>query len=402
MNTHTDYTHKLNYINLDHYFSVLFGKDKLFERLYRNEMYKERIFNDAQRILEVENWTDKMIGSGEIFHRLKQVFEHKENNIFHTTDRNGPGTKEHKYFLEIEASPALRSFEELMFGFFTGKILDEDAFEQIVGFIHRKSAVVGYLYFIKSRKDYMPLRLDIFNKIFNNYLSIDLKLNEKFTWDKYKRFCEVICNVRDYLNEKNNETRVYNREFTLLEAHSFLWMLDFKNVQKPVAGSYKVVRPLALTTFEKLNKTETKSNGSNDKVDYLALSEEKGKIGKKGQTIVLDNERRKLSQIGRPDLTEKVSDVSENTSLGYDIVSFDENGNELFIEVKSSHSKISSFYISRNEIEKSKAHGAKYRIYLVSNVDNDFSIEELQLSDMNNNNLCEIVPISYQVFFKRS
>lgn len=397
-----DYSTKLNYLNLDYYYSILFGKDRLFEQLYRNEMYKERIFNDAQSILQVDTWSEKMIGSGEIFHKINRVFEHKENNIFHTTDRNGPGTKEHKYFLEIESTPALKAFEELMYTFFTGKISDEDAFEQIVEFIHRKSAVIGYLYFIKSRKDYMPLRLENFNKIFNNYLSIDLKLNEKFTWEKYKEFCDVICAVRDYLNEKNNEIRVYNREFTLLEAHSFLWMLDFKSVQKPAVTPYRNVSLLELALNNKQNKTVRKSIDASEEIDYAAIAEDKSKIGKKGQIIVLDNERQKLVQAGRCDLAEKVADVSEKASLGYDILSYDEKGNEIFIEVKSSRNKISSFYISRNELEKSKLYGEKYRIYLVSYIDGNNIIEELKLLDLNNNELCEIVPISYQVSFKRS
>ena len=52
---------------------------------------------------------------------------------------------------------------------------------------------------------------------------------------------------------------------------------------------------------------------------------------------------------------------------GYDIQSFDKDGNKIFIEVKSTKTKKKSYFeISENEINAAKRHGKNYHIYHVT------------------------------------
>jgi hypothetical protein len=52
--------------------------------------------------------------------------------------------------------------------------------------------------------------------------------------------------------------------------------------------------------------------------------------------------------------------------LGYDIVSFDEDGNELYVKVKTTNAGIQTpFFITANELAVSKLKGSAYRLYRV-------------------------------------
>ena len=68
--------------------------------------------------------------------------------------------------------------------------------------------------------------------------------------------------------------------------------------------------------------------GLNEEQFYQIL-ERKKEIGRKGEEFVVDFERKALTAAGRTDLIDKVKRISiENVSAGFDILSFDENGNE--------------------------------------------------------------------------
>jgi len=94
-------------------------------------------------------------------------------------------------------------------------------------------------------------------------------------------------------------------------------------------------------------------------------------IGRKGEKIVFDFEKEKLKKINLNNLSEKVRWHAElNEKPGYDITSFDDNGDEIFIEVKSSSGKtINDVDLTKNEIMSmfNKKTKEKFYIYLVTN-----------------------------------
>ena len=83
------------------------------------------------------------------------------------------------------------------------------------------------------------------------------------------------------------------------------------------------------------------------------------------ETIAKQHE---LERLGLNSPTSKVKSVSEDSSLGYDLVSIEshENQQQIYIEVKSV-GESGEFYISNNEINVLSALGNLGRIYLVSN-----------------------------------
>ena len=94
-------------------------------------------------------------------------------------------------------------------------------------------------------------------------------------------------------------------------------------------------------------------------------------IGRKGEKIVFDTEKDKLKKINLNNLVEKVRWHAElNEKPGYDITSYDDKGEEIYIEVKSSSGKtINDVDLTKNEILAmlNKKTKEKYYIYLVTN-----------------------------------
>lgn len=113
------------------------------------------------------------------------------------------------------------------------------------------------------------------------------------------------------------------------------------------------------------------SKKSSWKVDFERENVINHKRGKRGEEIVLKHERDFLKEHGRKDLASKIRWVSqEDDTLGYDILSFDKNGNKKYIEVKTTSSHTSNnieFYLSANQYNIAKQQ-SNYFIYLVFNI----------------------------------
>lgn len=110
------------------------------------------------------------------------------------------------------------------------------------------------------------------------------------------------------------------------------------------------------------------------KLDYLSINRKKIQNGDYGEEIVLAMEKQKLIELGRPDLANKVQHSSKEIGdgLGYDIQSFDKNGNSIYIEVKSTDKNNDrKFNITCNELAASKKFGIRYRLYRLYNINKE-------------------------------
>ena len=93
------------------------------------------------------------------------------------------------------------------------------------------------------------------------------------------------------------------------------------------------------------------------------------RVGGAGEEHVYKFEYKKLCDLGREDLAKKIEKQYEDHSFfpGYDIKSFDENGKEIYIEVKSTISKDKNFFeISENEVLAATSLQEDYYIYQVT------------------------------------
>jgi len=103
-----------------------------------------------------------------------------------------------------------------------------------------------------------------------------------------------------------------------------------------------------------------------EKRDYVAREARNRALGLAGEELVLSYEQQRLERNGCGSLAGKVEHVSvkRGDGLGYDILSFETDGRERFIEVKTTaFAKATPFYISRNEVEFSRVASERYHLY---------------------------------------
>ncbi len=76
-------------------------------------------------------------------------------------------------------------------------------------------------------------------------------------------------------------------------------------------------------------------------------------LGKAGEELILAHERTTLRQLGRDDLAERVrwTSVQDGDGFGYDIASFEPDGRDRLLEVKTTNGwERTPFHITRNEM----------------------------------------------------
>lgn len=102
------------------------------------------------------------------------------------------------------------------------------------------------------------------------------------------------------------------------------------------------------------------------KRDYLAREAHNASLGRAGEEFVIAYERARLHASGKGNLGEQVEHIAETKGdgVGFDVLSFETNGKERFIEVKTTaFAKETPFFVTRNELEFSKWFSTQFQLY---------------------------------------
>lgn len=102
------------------------------------------------------------------------------------------------------------------------------------------------------------------------------------------------------------------------------------------------------------------------KRDYLEREARNRSLGLAGELLVIEFEQRRLHAEGARKLAERVEHVSRDKGdgAGYDILSFDANGRDRYIEVKTTaYAAETPFFVSKNEVRFSEARSEQFHLY---------------------------------------
>lgn len=117
-----------------------------------------------------------------------------------------------------------------------------------------------------------------------------------------------------------------------------------------------------------------KEQGNGRVIDYAMEDAKNEALGRSGEEWVVSYERDRLKKVGKDELAKKIQHIAKEKGdgYGYDVLSFDENGKERFIEVKTTkHDKHTPFYFTENELKKSIEMKQQYYLYRVYDFDMD-------------------------------
>ena len=129
--------------------------------------------------------------------------------------------------------------------------------------------------------------------------------------------------------------------------------------------------------------------------NYLELEARNHSLGRAGEEMVLRFEHERLWRAGKRALADRIDHVShtQGDHLGYDIQSFETDGRDRLIEVKTTRfGAMTPFFASRNEVGVSETRELDYQLYRL------YSFREqpkLFVLAGSLRNTCELDPVSF-------
>ena len=115
------------------------------------------------------------------------------------------------------------------------------------------------------------------------------------------------------------------------------------------------------------------------KINFEEVNKKNKDLGTAGELLAFEYEQNRLVSEHIPYNAEYVANTIGD-GLGYDILSYDKDGNEIHIEIKTTRtSNEYGFFMSKREIEESLR--SRYKIYRVYNFDEENKSADMKIID---------------------
>jgi uncharacterized protein DUF3883 len=202
---------------------------------------------------------------------------------------------------------------------------------------------VSYIAFLAAPYLCFPIRPSRFERLLRFY-GIDEPISKRVTWERYSILLELADALRERLEAYGSADNI--------ALQSYMW------VASRFAGERPATRPQEHDPAAELQRR-------------LAAARERERIGWLGEQAVVASERDRLSQAGCHDLARRVAWVArDGDEHGFDVLSFEADGREIHIEVKSTAAALDQdprFWLS--DVEKRRAEeDMHWTVYRVSDV----------------------------------
>lgn len=178
--------------------------------------------------------------------------------------------------------------------------------------------------------------------------------------------------LRGYLPRFNYQGNLVGAVGRALAADRILDDAAMRNVEQPAEAplidnydSFIVDAPVPVARKVR-EEREDWSDVMPVKRDYLQREARNRSLGLAGEQLVMDFEARRLHALGARSLADRIEHVSQTRGdgLGHDILSFEPDGRERFIEVKTTaYLAETPFFVSPNEVVFSDVHADHFHLY---------------------------------------
>jgi predicted restriction endonuclease len=184
----------------------------------KEEGYKYEIYRAGRQALAFQAWKRSDIGRGEITEAVIDAIQIPNSNLVPWKGRFGEEARPHHPLFEAKnKKDQLRKIEECLFRLYREE-QDGNSFEELIGIFGRTYPLLAYFFFLKDRSRYLPIAPTFFDRAFE-HLGAQFKTSHRCSWENYSVYVALIGEVKTMLAES------HAAEVTLLDAHSFTWML---------------------------------------------------------------------------------------------------------------------------------------------------------------------------------
>lgn len=318
--------------------------------LYHDEIgYKHVIYHNAKKLLSLKDWDRWLSTSGKILEAVRDACHNSGNLLEHRYGEKG-NSDSPLWLIKQEMIPDL---EKLLYDLFLDNSLHIGArFDNLATFTKKnklgnKWPFFSYLMFLYNPQIYFPIHSGPFDNLLKHY-DIEVRFSrQKISWERYK----IILELAEILKEKLS---IYGSA-NAIDIQSYMWICSHLIED---LGQFRAVNNEYDLEFE-LQKR-------------INAAKERERIGLLGEQFIYEEEKNKLVQRDLAKLANKVRLISiDRDKRGFDILSFDEFGSEIHIEVKTttrSPQNDEGFWLSANEKEIAEK-DLKWCIYRVWNID---------------------------------
>ncbi|MCP4115803.1 MAG: hypothetical protein GY737_10425 [Desulfobacteraceae bacterium] len=195
---------------------VSFGSHPYTEE---QEGYKYEIHKAARGALAFQTWKRKDIGNGEIIAATIKSIEIPQSNLVPWQGRFGKEARPQQPLYEAQNDPERRKFVENCLFRLYHESTEVESFDELISIFGRTYPLLAYFYFIKDRSKYLPIAPTFFDRAFE-LLGADFKTSRCCSRENYANYIGLIGELKDMLAHE------LSTEVTLLDAHSFAWMLS--------------------------------------------------------------------------------------------------------------------------------------------------------------------------------
>lgn len=184
----------------------------------KEEGYKYEIYRAGREALAFQAWKPSDIGSGEVAEAVIDAIQIENSNLVPWRSRFGDAARPHHPLFDAKNKKVdLRRIEGCLYKLYRDE-QDGNSFEELIGIFGKTYPLLAYLFFLKDRSKYLPIAPTFFDRAFK-HLGVQFKTSHRCSWENYSVFVELIGEIRTMLAE------ALHAEVSLLDAHSFTWML---------------------------------------------------------------------------------------------------------------------------------------------------------------------------------
>lgn len=324
----------------------------------REVKYKQEVYRRASRVLALNRWKDWRYRSpNQIRKAVREACNPSNcNNLLE--HRYSDRTKSASPIYLVSSPEQIEALEEELYYLLLGGGSEPTSFgsrfDRFASYLRQqrlgcKWPFVSYLAFLFDPETYFPVHSGAFERLAHFY-GLNVKIKHNITWQAYAVLLDLADELRFRLKRRVNQNP------TLIEVHSYMWV-----VARQISSlSDQPTPPPRPPNFEQEMEKRIK------RAERDAVNHER--IGLEGERYIFEKEQEKLRTAGYGKWADCVRHIAaEDSKAGYDVLSFDLDGNELHIEVKTtlrSREMDAGFFLSENERAKA-SEDEKWRLYRV-------------------------------------